>query len=201
MTKSLMPRGGAGWKVQVCVLTIACGLSVPVNAATIAVTYSLAGATTGTPVASGTTLTFDSLSTVSLHSDNGAQDAVWNPVTATDHNVVDFATGLNNATFSWTFADGDKLFGTLLENVSQLDGTGSGPFTQTFTFNGGTGAFAQVTGSLSGAGVGTASGFTSTGSGVINASEVPEPGAAALFLGGSTALLLAFRRSRAIGQI
>jgi len=192
-----MSRPGARWTVKACMLTFACGLGMQAKAATIPLTYSLAGALTGAPVATGTTLTFDSLSTVSVLSGNQNLNAFWNPVTSTDHNVVDFTTELNNATFSWRFADGNTLLGTLLEDVSQVDGTGAGPFTQTFTFTGGTGEFTRATGSVSGAGVGTATGFTSSGRGIINAPAIPEPASAALFLGGLAVLLVALRRSKA----
>lgn len=192
MRTSRMSGNGARWTVRVCVFTMACALSVQAGAATIAVTYSLAGTATGTPVATATTLSFDSLSTVTLLSANPSLNAVWNPVTATDHNVVDFTTGQNTATFTWTFADGAKLFGTLLEDVSGLNAAGVGPFTQTFTFTGGTGEFALATGSVSGAGVGTATGFASSGSGTINAPAIPEPASAALMLGGFAFLLSRF---------
>jgi hypothetical protein len=187
-----MPRRRAAWTMRVGLIAIACGLGTEANAATIPVTYSLTGAGSSVPISVGTTLTFDSISTISILSSN----TNLNAVTGADHNVVDFATGLNNATFTWTFADGNKLFGTLLEDVSQLDATGAGPFTQTFTFTGGTSEFAGTTGSFSGAGVGTASGFTSSGRGTINAPAVPEPASSALFAGGLAVLLIAVRRSK-----
>jgi hypothetical protein len=193
----IMPRHGAALAAQVCLIAIACGLGTEANAAMIPVTYSLAGAVSSIPVSAGTTLTFDSTSVISVLSGNANLNAVWNPVTSKDHNVVDFTTGLNNATFTWTFADGSSLLGTLLEDVSHVDQAGAGPFTQTFTFTGGTGEFAGANGSVSGAGVGTASGFTSSGSGTINAPAVPEPAPAALLASGLAVLLVAFRRSKA----
>ncbi len=195
MKTLMMSRPGARWKAQLCIVMIACGLHA--SAATIAVNYSLAGAATGIPAATATTLTFDSLSIVSVISGSPNLNAAWNPVTAMDHNVVDFTTGLNNATVVWTFSDGGKLFGTLLENVSQLDQMGVGPFTQTFTFTGGTREFAGATAVLSGTGVGTTTGFTSSGSGTINAPAIPEPASVALFLGGLAVLLGLVRRSKA----
>ena len=197
MKTLMMSRPGPRWTVNLCMLTVACGLSVQAKAATIPVTYSLAGAPTGAPVATGTTLTFDSLSTVSVLSGSSNLNAMWNPITSTDHNVIDFTTGLNHATFSWRFADGNTLLGTLLEDVSQVDGTGAGPFTQTFTFTGGTGEFARATGSVSGAGVGTATGFTSSGRGTINAPAIaPEPASIALAGLGIAVVAVCRRRRR-----
>ncbi len=190
----MMPSPAARWAVNVSMVAIACGLSMQASAATIAINYSLAGAGTGTPVVTNTTVTFDSLSTVSVLSGNPSLNAVWNPVTATDHNVVDFTTGLNHAAFRWIFSDGSTLFGTLLEDVSHVNQTGAGPFSQTFTFAGGTAEFAGATGSVSGAGVETATGFTSSGSGTINAPAIPEPTSAALSLGGLGVLLVSLRR-------
>ncbi len=194
---STMSRLAAALKLSVCSLAVLYGLSSEANAAVISITYSLSGTISSVPIAAGTTLTFDSTSTLSILSDNSTLNASWNPVTGADHNVVDFSTGLNNATFTWTFAGGDKLFGTLLEDVSHVDMTGVGPVTETFTFTGGTGEFSDASGSVSGSGVGTASGFTSSGSGTINAPAVPEPAPSALLAGGFAFLLLALRRSKA----
>jgi hypothetical protein len=193
MKSWMMPSPAARWAVNVSMVAIACGLSMQASAATIAIDYSLTGTGTGTPVLTNTTATFDSLSTVSVLSGNPNLNAVWNPVMATDHNVVDFTTGLNHAAFNWIFSDGSTLFGTLLEDVSHAP-MGAGPFTQTFTFTGGTAEFAGATGSVSGAGVGTATGFTSSGSGSINAPAIPEPASAALSLGGLAFLLVSLRR-------
>ncbi len=197
MNISTMSRLGAALKLAVCLLAVFCGLSSEAKAAVIPINYSLSGNISSVPIAAGTTLTFDSTSTLSVLSGNATFDAAWNPVMGADHNVVDFSTGLNNATFSWTFAGGDKLFGTLLEDVSHVDMTGVGPVTETFTFTGGTGEFSGASGSVSGSGVGTASGFTSSGNGTINAPAVPEPGSSALAAGGFAVLLLALRRSKA----
>lgn len=183
-------------KIQISILTIACSLGIQANAATIAVTYSLAGALTGPPVVSGTTLTIDEVATGSIVSGNPALNAIWNPVTDNVHSVVDLTKGLANGTVSLKFADGNTLFGKEFADVSKVNAMGGGPSTETFTFIGGTGEFAGATGSLSGAGVGTANGFTESGSGTINAPAVPEPASAALLLGGLALILGALRRSK-----
>lgn len=195
-----VPRLGGAMKLEVCLLALFCGLGSEGSAAVITITYSLSGSISSVPISAGTTLTFDSTSNLSVLSGDATLNAAWNPVVGADHNVVDFSTGRNNAVFAWTFAGGDKLFGTLLEDVSHLDQTGAGPFTQTFTFTGGTGEFSGASGSVSGSGVGTASGFTSSGNGTINAPAVPEPASSALVGGGFAALLLALRRSKASGS-
>jgi len=197
MKTFIVPRPHAASAVTMLLMAIAYGLGMEANAATIPVTYSLSGAISSIPVSAGTTLTFDSNSALTVLSGNASLNTVWNPVTGADHNVVDFTTGQNNGTFTWRFADGSNLFGTLLEDVSRLDQAGAGPFTQTFTFTGGTGEFAGASGSVSGAGVGTESGFTSSGSGTIIAPAVPEPTTAALFVGGLAVLLFASSRAKA----
>ncbi|MGI8989188.1 MAG: PEP-CTERM sorting domain-containing protein, partial [Bryobacteraceae bacterium] len=98
-------------------------------------------------------------------------------------------------TVSVTFADGNTLSGKLFEDVSRT-AMGVGPFTQIFTFTGGTGEFAGATGSFSGSTVGTTTGFTTSGSGTINAPAIPEPASAALLLGGLAVILVARRQSK-----
>jgi hypothetical protein len=168
---------------------------VQAKANTIAVTYSGIGGSTGPMVVTGTTLTFDSLLTLSVLSGNPNLNAVWNPVISSDHNVVDLTTGLLNATVSWTFADGATLSGTLFEDVNAFL-TGTGTFTSTYTFTGGTGEFAGSTGSLSGGGVVGPNEVPASGSGTINAPAIPEPASAALLLGGFAAILFARRQSK-----
>ena len=183
-------------KIHIFILATACSMSIRANAATIAITYSFAGNLTGPPVQSGTTLILDALETGSFSSSNPSLNALWNPVTYTDHSIVDLNTGLLNGSFSMKFADGNTLSGKLFEDTSQLDANGVGPFTQALTFTGGTGEFAGATGSLSGVGVGAATGFSSSGSGTINAPAIPEPASAALLLGGLGFLLVARRQSK-----
>ncbi len=169
-----------------CLLT-ACIVSVSAQAGTISISYNLSGGPTGPPVVSGTTLLLDGLFTGSVLSGNPALNAAWNPVTYSDHSVADLTTGLLNGTFSITFANGDMLSGKLFEDVSALIATGGiGPFTQTFTFTGGTGEFAGASGSASGGGIGTSTGSMVSGNGTLTAAGVsaPEPASVALILGG-----------------
>jgi hypothetical protein len=142
------------------------------------------------------TLIIDGLFTGSVVSGNPTLDTVWNPVTYSDHSVIDLTTGLLNGSVTMTFANGNMLFGNLFEDVSQVIPTGGtgGAFTQMFTFTGGTGEFAGATGSLSGAGM-AGIGGSESGSGTIIISAIPEPASAALFLSGMVMTLLMLRRS------
>jgi len=88
-------------------IVLAVGLPTP--AATVGITYSFTGGPTGPPVVSGTNLILDGFFSGSIVSGNPALNAVWNPVTYSDHSVVDTTTGLLNGAFSMTFADGDVL--------------------------------------------------------------------------------------------
>jgi hypothetical protein len=156
---------------------------IPAQAAAIDISYSFTGGPTGPPIFSGNTVTLDGFFTGSVFSGSPALNAVWNPVTYSDHSVVDLTTGLLNGTFIMTFADSDMLSGKLFEDVSAAPG-GIGPFTQTFTFTGGTGQFAGATGSAMGAGIGGST-ATVSGTGTLNAPAIaPEPASLALFFGG-----------------
>ncbi len=138
-----------------CLFMIASVAGVSAQAATIDISYSLTGGPTGPPVVSGTNLILDGFFSGSILSGNPALNAEWNPVTYSDHSVVDTITGLLNGTFVMTFASGDMLSGMLFEDVSALlasGGTVPAPYTQAFTFTAGTGKFAGATGSASGAG-------------------------------------------------
>lgn len=183
-------------KIQVSILVLACTLGIRANAATIAVTYSFDGGPVGPEVPMGTILTVDHFSTGSVLSDNPSLNAIWNPVTYLSHDVIDLTTGLLNGAFTMTFADGNTLSGKLFVDLSQAFANGVGPTPQTFTFTGGTGEFADATGSFSGTGHIVANGFTISGSGIINAPAIPEPASAALFLGGLAVILGSFRRSK-----
>ncbi len=169
---------------------IACSTSITARADTIAITYSFAGHTLGAPVITGTTLTVDGAASGSVLSGNSALNTAWNPVTFNTHNVVDLTNGLNNGSFSMTFANGDTLFGGLFENDSAVLATNTGPFTQTLTFKGGTGDFAGATGSVSGGGLIGTTGFTTSGSGTLDAPAVPEPASTALLLSGLAFLIV-----------
>ena len=174
---------------------ILCALAIPAHANSIAITYSLTGGPIAPPVVSGTTLILDGLFTGSVLSGDTGLNAAWNPVTYSDHSMVDLTTGLLNGNFNILFANGDTLFGNVFEDVSAVVATGTGPFSQTLTFTGGTGEFAGATGSTSGAGL---AGGTVSGSGVLNAPAVPEPSPAALLLGGLA--LLSLRRCRLVAK-
>ncbi len=183
-------------KNQIVIWALACGIGMNAEAAIIPITYSFAGGP-GPPVITGTTLTVDGLFTGSVLSGSPSLNAIWNPVTYTDHSVIDLTTGLLNGTFSMKFEDGNTLSGRLFEDVSQIIATGGvGPFRQTLTFTGGTGEFAGATGSLSGGGV-AGSNDPISGSGILNAPAIaPEPASAALLLGGLAVIFVARRQSR-----
>ena len=173
--------------------------SVPAQAGTIGVTYSFAGAASAPPVQSGTNLIIDNFANGSFLTGIPTLDAKWDPISFTNHCTVDLNTGLLNGTITFVFADGSTLFGNEFEDVRALVRTGGiGPFTETYTFRGGTGEFAGASGSLSGAGVGTATGFTEQGSGSVTAAGVsaPEPTSMALLFGGLLVLLGSRKRLR-----
>jgi hypothetical protein len=186
------------YKIHIVVLALASSLGMQVKGATIPVTYNFfAEGLTGPPVMMGTTLIVDAFFTGSVLSGDPSLNAVWNPVTYSDHSVIDLTTGLLNGTFTMTFANGNMLLGNLFEDVSQVIPTGGtgGAFTQRFTFTGGTGEFAGATGSLSGAGV-AGIGGSASGSGTINTSAIPEPASSALFLSGMAVILVVLRQSK-----
>lgn len=93
-----------------------------------------------------------------------------------------------------TFANG-TLLGALFEDDSAVLATNTGPFTQTLTFNGGSGEFANATGTVSGGGLIGTTGFITSGSGTLNAPAIPEPASAALLLGGLAFLIVKCRTS------
>jgi hypothetical protein len=181
-------------RIGACILGLICALGIPAQANSIPITYSLTGGPTGPPVMSGTTLILDGFFTGSVLSGDPSLDTAWNPITYSDHSVVDLTTGLLNGTFSMMFANGDTLLGNVFEDVSAIVATGAGPFTQALTFTGGTGEFAGATGSTSGAGV---AGGTVSGSGVLNAPAIPEPGSGALLLGGLALVIVRWRQAAA----
>jgi len=165
--------------------------TVPSRAATIGITFSNSGAETSAPVLVGTILNVNAAATGSILSFNPSLNALWNPVTFTTHDAIDITTGINNGTFTITFADSDTLVGTILENDAALLATGSGPFTQTLTFTGGTGAFTGASGFLTGSGLSSPTGFTASGSGILTAAGVvtPEPASLGLIFGGLLVVL------------
>jgi len=184
------------YKMHIVIFALACSLGMQARGATIPVTYSFVGGPTGPPVMIGATLILDGFFTGSVLSGNPSLNAVWNPVSYSDHSVIDLTTGLLNGTFMMTFASGNMLLGNLFEDVSQVVAIGAGgAFTQIFTFTGGTGEFAGATGSLSGTGLAGTDGSAS-GSGTINTSAIPEPASATLFLSGMSFVLVALRSSK-----
>ena len=151
---------------------------------------------------SGTNLLKDNSATGSFLTGYASLDGKWNPVSFTNHCIVDVTTGLLKGTITFVFADGSTLFGNEMEDVHELVATNgtSGAFTETYTFTGGTGEFAGVSGSVSGAGRATAAGFTESGTGSLNAAAVstPEPASLALIMGG---LLIVVGRRKTIAVI
>jgi hypothetical protein len=170
-------------------------LAVPAQAESIAITYNLTG--TGTVVgATDTTLTLDAQAAGSVLSADAGRNSTWNPVSYSDHSVLNLTTDLLNGDFTLTLADGDTLTGTIFEDDTAIDTspTQTGAFPQTLTFTGGTGEFAGATGSVSGNGFLGTTGFTVSGSGTLNTSAVPEPAPAALLVSGLTLISITWWR-------
>ena len=177
-------------KIQVALLALTCGLALRANAATIAVTYSFAGAPIGVPVISGTIETVDHLSTGSVFSNNPTLNGVLNPFTLLSHDVVDFAGLTLNGASTITFADGSMLFGhQFVDFANPL-------LPETLTFTGGTGQFASATGFFSGQSMLFDDGeFTVSGSGTINAPAIaPEPASFALIISGLFGIAVSRKR-------
>lgn len=166
------------------------------RADSIAVSYSLTG--TGTVIGStATTLTLNTEANGSILSGDSTLNTAWNPISYSELCVLDLTTNLLQGDFTISFQNGDTLTGSDLEDDSVIDASPSqtGPFTQTLTFTGGTGAFAGATGSVSGTGFLGTTDFTVSGTGAINAAA-PEPVSGTLFLAGLTALLIGGRTRR-----
>jgi hypothetical protein len=157
--------------------------SIPARADTIGITYNFSGAEVGAPpVVIGTTLFLSGTVTGgSVVTADPGLNALWNPVTFHDTCEADLLTGLLTGVFTFTFANGDTLAGSIFEDVSQVLPTQSGPYSGTLTFTGGTGEFAGATGSGLIAGVIGAE-STAFGSGTVTAVGItPEPASIALF--------------------
>ena len=155
--------------------------SIPARADTVGITYNFSGAEVGAPpVVIGTTLFLSGTVTGgSVITADPGLNALWNPVTFHDTCEADLLTGLLTGVF--TFANGDTLAGSIFEDVSHVLPTQSGPYSGTLTFTGGTGEFADATGSGSIAGVIGAE-STAFGSGTVTAVGItPEPASIALF--------------------
>ena len=169
--------------------------SVPARAGTIGITYSFSGVGTVTGL-SGGFLDLSGAATGSVDQWNPAVNAVWDPVTYDDIGQLNLSTGLFNGVFTITFATGDTLSGTVFEDQTMVNTTTTtGPFTQTLTFTAGTGEFAGVSGTGSGGGFVTPTGYTDSGSGTLTAPGLvaPEPGSSALVFGGLVLIALGYR--------
>ena len=157
--------------------------SIPARADTIGITYNFSGAgVEAPPVVIGTTLFLDGTVTGgSVVTSDPGLNALWNPVAFHDTCEADLLTGQLTGVFTFTFANGDVLSGSIFEDVSQVLPTQSGPYSGTLTFTGGTGEFAGATGSGSVAGVVGAE-STAFGSGTVTTVAItPEPASIALF--------------------
>jgi hypothetical protein len=183
-------------KMHIVILVITCSLVTRAKANTIDITYNFFGAPAGPPVVSGTTVTIDDVATGSILSGDTSLNAIWNPVMWSDHSVIDLTTGLLNGIFSMKFADGNTLSGTLLEDVSKVLATNTGPLTGILTFTAGPGEFADASGSVSGGGMIETNGWTISGSGTLNAPAIPEPASGPLLLGGLALIIGALRKSK-----
>jgi hypothetical protein len=176
-------------------------LAVPAQAGTVGITYSFSGSLTAPPDLEPDGLHLQASASGSVDEFNPLVNAAWNPVTFDTTDTLDLGTGLDHGTFTWTFANGDKLFGTMFEDDTTVDfATNIGPFLQLLTFTDGTGEFTGVSGSSSGNGFLNAQNnpnFTISGSGFLTAPELvsaPEPGSIVL-LGGFLFASLRYRRT------
>ena len=169
-------------------------LSLPAQAATLEIDYSFNGGLTAPPDLVGTLLYLNGSATGTVD----PFSATFNPVTFVTADALDLTTGLDQGTFTWTFKDGDTLSGLMFEDDTGVDfSTNTGPFKQTLTFTGGTGAFAGVTGSGSGNGLIAPTGYSLTGKGMLNGvAAVPEPATWAMFLVGFGGIGFVMRNSR-----
>lgn len=184
-------------RIAVTAAAVVVALAIPAQANPIAIAYSLTG--TGTVQgATDTTLTLAASANGSILSGNSGVDAAWNPVSYSDLSVLDLTTNLLNGSFTFTLADGDTLTGNVFEDQTAPDTspTQTGPFSQTLTFTGGTGAFAGASGSVSGEGFLGTTLFTVSGSGAIDAPAVPEPATESLLVCGLVLISVRLRSAR-----
>ncbi len=162
-----------------CALILASIVSIPAQAATINVTYSLSGFGAGDP-----------LNLPLIGSATGSLLPLGN-VTWSDMVFPNFATGAGDGTFKMTFADGDTLFGALHEQ-GDFSTFPIVPFTQLLTVTGGTGALLLYHGTLTGLLISDQTNGTFTSSGAGTLETTPEPESLILF-GTGLASLLAHR--------
>jgi hypothetical protein len=191
-----MKIGGA---VAMSLLGVSLLLAVPAEAGTIAITYDFFGSLTALPDPEPDGLHLQASATGPV---NGLDPAL-SPVTFDTMDVLDFNTGLDSGTFTWTFSDGSTLFGTMSENDTQIqvlpDGTNIGLFSQALIFTGGTGLFTGFTGSSSSDSAYLDSSqtpnFEVSGHGFLT-EPVPEPGSLSLMLGAGLIGAIAMRRRK-----
>jgi hypothetical protein len=153
--------------------------AITAQAATIDVTYSLSGSSSGTaanpPLIGNATGSLSPLGSV-----------VW-----LDMIFPNMATGGGDGTFKMTFTDGDTLFGTA-HYVRGISTPAFGQITQLLTVTGGTGEFVQYYGTLTGLEISNRldGSFTSSGGGTLDTAPEPE---SLVLLGTGLASLLAYR--------
>lgn len=168
------------------------------QAGTVSVSYSFSGALQGTPVVNGNFLTVEGIGTGTVDDSNPAVNNVLNPVTLDTFDDVNLTTGINNGTFTMTFANGDTVSGTLYENDQKVNiNTATGPITQTLTFTSGTGLFAGINGSTNSTGSLVGGAYSLSGSGTLTAPALvtPEPQSLLLAFGGVALLATRFRKT------
>jgi hypothetical protein len=157
---------------------------------TISATYSFVGSAQNTVIADGF-ITADGVASGSVNNLSG--------VVFDTSNHINLTTLQNFGTFTMVFPDGDTAFGNLYEDDVKVSlATFSGPFTQMLTFTGGTGQFADASGTFNGGGFIYPTYYTTSGAGTLTAPGLvasPEPGSGALLLIGlATASLGAVKR-------
>lgn len=172
----------------------------------IPVKINLTGAPVTPLVMTGTTVTFESAATGSILSNDPGLSTGWNPVMFHCYDAIDLTTALDNAIFTLTFANGDTLFGSLVDDDSTVLATFTGPYTAIMTFTGGTGEFLGATGSILGGGFIAGSGFTLSGSGTVTApglvATTSEPSTWLLSLSGMCGLIaLSLRKWNVVQRI
>jgi len=156
--------------VAACVFAFSFCSAATAHADIINVTYDLSGGVAGDPLNPPLICTAsDFMSPLG--------DFTWNDVTFPDQ-----TTGAADGTVTMTFMDDDKLFGTFHEQ-GDFSNPPIVPFAQVLTITGGTGAFLYYHGTLTGNASFNFADFTfsSSGTGTLDTSPIPEPSSLALF--------------------